>query len=198
MMRSDERKKGEQNLREERGINTLTTQLPSIPLKVKKGAHSQAVAIEGTEQAISGLFSKAFGTQDDDCADTFLEQVIEAHPRKSVRDAADVLNQNLPILQAIKPQDELEGMLAVQMVGIHNLTMEMMSRATILDQTVEGVSSNISRITKLSRTFATLLEALNRHRNKGQQKMTVEHVHINQGGQAIIGTVERGEGDDEK
>ena len=114
-----------------------------------------------------------------------------------MRDAADVLNQNLPILQAIKPQDELEGMLAVQMVGLHNLTMEMMSRATILDQTVEGVTSNINRITKLSRTFAALLEALNRHRNKGQQKMTVEHVHINKGGQAIIGTVERGEGDKE-
>jgi hypothetical protein len=37
----------------------------------------------------------------------------------------------------------------------------------------------------------TLLEALNRHRGKGQQKMTVEHVHVHSGGQAIVGTVER-------
>ena len=29
----------------------------------------------------------------------------------------------------------------------------------------------------LSRSFAVLLEALNRHRGKGQQKVTVEHVH---------------------
>jgi hypothetical protein len=197
MMKSNERKKGKQKLREEREIDTSKTKLSSAPLKVKKGAHAHAVAIEGTAQEISSLCSKTFGTQDNDCADTFLEQVISAHPRKMVRDAADVLNQNLPLLQAIKPQDELEGMLAVQMVGIHNLTMEMMSRSTILDQSIEGVSSNINRITKLSRTFAALLEALNRHRNKGQQKMTVEHVHINQGGQAIIGNVERGEGDKE-
>jgi hypothetical protein len=27
-------------------------------------------------------------------------------------------------------------------------------------------------------TSATLLEALNRHRGKGQQKVTVEHVHV--------------------
>ena len=43
---------------------------------------------------------------------------------------------------------------------------------------------------KLSRTHATLLEALNRHRGKGQQKVTVEHVHAHNGGQAIVGNVE--------
>ena len=33
------------------------------------------------------------------------------------------------------------------------------------------------------------MEALNRYRGKGQQKMTVEHVHINSNVQAIIGNV---------
>jgi len=33
------------------------------------------------------------------------------------------------------------------------------------------------------------LEALQRYRGKGQQKVTVEHVHVNAGGQAIVGTV---------
>jgi hypothetical protein len=28
-----------------------------------------------------------------------------------------------------------------------------------------------------------LLDALNRHRGKGQQKVTVEHVHVHSGGQ---------------
>jgi hypothetical protein len=35
-----------------------------------------------------------------------------------------------------------------------------------------------------------LLDALNRHRGKGQQKVTVEHVHVHAGGQAVVGTVE--------
>ena len=46
-----------------------------------------------------------------------------------------------------------------------------------------------SSANKLTRTYAAQMEALNRYRGKGQQKMTVEHVHINSGGQAIIGNV---------
>lgn len=35
--------------------------------------------------------------------------------------------------------------------------------------------------------YAILIEALNRYRGKGQQKVTVEHVTVNAGGQAIVG-----------
>ena len=38
--------------------------------------------------------------------------------------------------------------------------------------------------------MSMLLEALNRHRGKGQQKVTVEHVHVHSGGQAVVGVVE--------
>src|SRR3954452_22192809 len=50
---------------------------------------------------------------------------------------------------------------------------------------------NLSQANKLSRTYALLLDALNRHRGKGQQKVTVEHVHVHSGGQAIVGMVEK-------
>src|SRR5262245_41811074 len=39
--------------------------------------------------------------------------------------------------------------------------------------------------------MATLLEALNRHRGKGQRKVTVEHVDVHAGEQAIVGNVEQ-------
>jgi hypothetical protein len=58
------------------------------------------------------------------------------------------------------------------------------------DQTFEGRRENLAQANKLSRTYATLLEALNRHRGKGQQKVTVEHVHVHSGGQAVVGVVE--------
>jgi hypothetical protein len=47
----------------------------------------------------------------------------------------------------------------------------------------------LSQANKLGRTFSVLLDALNRHRGKGQQKVTVEHVHVHEGGQAIVGNV---------
>jgi hypothetical protein len=60
----------------------------------------------------------------------------------------------------------------------------------IRDQTFEGRRENLNQANKLSRTYATLLDTLNRHRGKGQQKVTVEHVHVHEGGQAIVGNVE--------
>ena len=69
--------------------------------------------------------------------------------------------------------------------------MECYRRAMIGEQTFEGRGENLSQANKLSRTYAALLDALNRHRGKGQQKVTVEHVHVHSGGQAIVGTVER-------
>jgi hypothetical protein len=43
---------------------------------------------------------------------------------------------------------------------------------------------------KLARTYTTQMQALQRYRGKGQQKMVIEHVNVNSGGQAIIGNVE--------
>ena len=64
------------------------------------------------------------------------------------------------------------------------------------EQSFEGRRENLNQANKLSRTSATLLEALNRHRGKGQQKVTVEHVHVHAGGQAVVGMVETPGGGD--
>jgi hypothetical protein len=42
-----------------------------------------------------------------------------------------------------------------------------------------------------------LLDALNRYRGKGQQKVTVEHVHVHAGGQAVVGTIQTPGGGDQ-
>ncbi|MER8792349.1 hypothetical protein NKH71_31745 [Mesorhizobium sp. M0983] len=99
------------------------------------------------------------------------------------------LNATIAALVGIAPNDELEGMLAAQAIAAHNAAMECYRRAMIGEQTFEGRKENLSQANKLSRTYATILEALNRHRGKGQQKVTVEHVHVHAGGQAVVGTV---------
>ncbi len=94
-------------------------------------------------------------------------------------------------LAGIGPKDELEGMMAAQLIAAHNAAMECYRRAMIGDQTFEGRRENLNQANKLSRTWVTLLDALNKNRGKGQQKVTVEHVHVHAGGQAVVGTVER-------
>jgi len=104
------------------------------------------------------------------------------------------INIALALLNGINPQDEIEGMLAVQMVGVHNMAMDAMRLTMISDQYPEAKERNTSRAVKLLRTFTAQVEALNKHRRKGQQKVTVEHVNVNEGGQAIVGNVTQGGG----
>jgi len=104
---------------------------------------------------------------------------------------------SISALAGIAPRDECEGMIAAQMVACHHAAMECYRRAMIREQTFEGRSENLNQANKLSRTYSTLLEALNRHRGKGQQKVTVEHVHVHSGGQAVVGMVEAPGGGDQ-
>ncbi len=41
----------------------------------------------------------------------------------------------------------------------------------------------------LTRTFTTQVEALKRYRTGGEQRVTVQHVNVNEGGQAIVGNL---------
>lgn len=97
-------------------------------------------------------------------------------------------------LFGIDPKDELEGMMAAQLIAAHNAAMECYRRAMIGKQTFEARRENLNHANKLSRTWTMLLDALNKHRGKGQQKVTVEYVNVHAGGQAVVGTVERSRG----
>jgi hypothetical protein len=104
----------------------------------------------------------------------------------------------LAAMIGIRPRDELEGMLVGQLVATHNASMECYRRAMIGEQTFEARRENLNQANKLSRTYAALVEALDRHRGKGQQHVKVEHVHVHHGGQAIVGSVTPGGGDARK
>ena len=47
-------------------------------------------------------------------------------------------------------------------------------------------------LNKLARTFSVQVETLKRYRSNGEQKVTVEHVSVNEGGKAIVGNVTHG------
>jgi len=102
----------------------------------------------------------------------------------------NLMDATVAALMGIEPNDELEGMMAAQLIASHNASMECYRRAMIGEQSFEGRKENLNQANKLSRTWTTLLDALNKHRGKGQQKVTVEHVHVHSGGQAVVGSVE--------
>ena len=95
----------------------------------------------------------------------------------------------LEAMKNIAPRNELEGMLAAQMISTHNAAMECLRRAMKEEQTFEGRDTNLKHAAKLMAIYERQLAALDKHRGKGRQKITVEHVTVEAGGQAIVGEV---------
>ena len=138
------------------------------------------------------------GSMSDDWNNIIANQVVSALWLQN-SDAEQVKEQRYAAVDAlvgIAPRDELEGMIAAQLVACHNASMECYRRAMVGEQSFEGRRENLSQANRLSRTYAALLDALNGHRGKGLQKVTVEHVHVHSGAQAVVGTVETPGGGD--
>jgi hypothetical protein len=96
------------------------------------------------------------------------------------------------LYEDLSPADGLEGMLAAQMVGTHHAALECLRRAAVPEQPFAGRDMNLKHAAKLMALYVQQVAALDKHRGKGQQKVTVEHVHVAAGGQAIVGNIEAG------
>jgi hypothetical protein len=102
----------------------------------------------------------------------------------------ELIQSAIALLQGIKPTNEIEGMLATQMVATHSAALECLRRAMIPSQSFVGIEQNLKHAAKLMLIYARQIDALNKHRGKGQQKVTVEYVNVEAGGQAVVGHVE--------
>jgi hypothetical protein len=164
------------------------------------GKKKGTIVVINDPDDLKGALKSIGGSQSDSWNNVVATQALETlwltNSDKEAR--AQQYSATGAALVGIGPRDELEGMLAAQLLAAHNAAMECYRRAMIGEQTFEGRRENLSQANKLSRTYAVLLDTLNRHRGKGQQKVTVEHVHVHAGGQAIVGAVEPGGGGKEK
>ena len=151
------------------------------------------IKMRGKEMIVSREdMMRALGTDSAEFTDGVLRQLASA---VSLGGGADeeAINFALAVIAGIEPKDELETMLAMQMVAIHLATMTFTRRLAHVE-TLDQQHGSERALNKLARTFAMQLEALKRYRTGGEQKVVVQHVNVNEGGQAIVGTVDRGRG----
>ena len=172
----------------------LSDSRPDAPRLIVKSKPNQPLAISHPPADGAGL-ALAFGTTDSGVASILLNSLINAacdgtpgHP-PSEQD----VNGLLAAVHGIGANDEIEAMLAVQMVATHFAATRALRRLKGSD-TIPQQDSNGNLAVKLLRTFTAQTEALQRYRGKGQQKVTVEHVHVHTGGQAIVGSVSQSGG----
>ena len=129
---------------------------------------------------------KAIGTSDVDFYDGLVGQLVNASKEKQVSEKGT--NFMLAIVKGIEPRDQIEAMLAAQMAAVHMASMTFARRLAHVDNISQQDSAERA-FNKLTRTFAAQVSALKEYRSKGEQKMTVQHVHVAEGGQATVGNV---------
>lgn len=160
---------------------------PRIKVGGKKG--ETTLQIDHPDLAIGQvLLMEALGTPHSDFMDGLIRQLVNVATRGREADESG-LNFLLAMVKGVEPQDQVEAMLAAQMAAVHNATMTFARRLNHVDNIPQQDSAERA-FNKLARTFATQVEALKRYRTGGQQRVTVEHVTVNAGGQAVVGALQ--------
>ena len=95
------------------------------------------------------------------------------------------------MIEGAAPKDEIEAALAVQMACTHTAAMAVLAKLDVAFATERRVVAFGSAAARLMRAYATQVEVLRRLRNGGHQYVRVEHVQINDGGQAVIGNLKK-------
>ena len=144
-----------------------------------------------TPVAVADPLAEATGASDPEVAARLAQQVISVLSLANLdkEEKTRRIGSALSLLKQIEPQNELEGLLASQMIGVHETAMECLEQSRVPEQTPAGRDTNLKHAVKFMGLFTKQLEALERLRGKGQQKMTVERVNVEYGGQAIVGHV---------
>jgi hypothetical protein len=133
------------------------------------------------------VLMEALGTTDMEFFNGLVRQLVDTSMRDGQIDE-ELLNFALSVIKGIKPRDQIEAMLAAQMAAVHLSTMTFARRLANVENIPQQDSAERA-FNKLTRTFNSQMEALKRYRTSGEQKVTVQHVTVGGGGQAIVGNV---------
>lgn len=156
-------------------------------LKVSIEGNAAKLTPDHSDEVIGTLaIMRAIGTADHDFCDGLTLQLVNASKGQGPPEKA--VNFMLAVIKGIEPRDEIEAMLGAQMAAVHMASMTFARRLAHVEN-IPQQDSALNAFNKLARTFATQVEALKRYRSGGEQKMTVQHVHVAEGGQAIVGNV---------
>ncbi|WP_051669378.1 hypothetical protein [Bryobacter aggregatus] len=152
---------------------------------------------------------ESFGIRNLDVAQYLYGQTFSALATVGRSDPADIeeldkVALSVRLLVEMKPEGVLEAMLCNQMIATHDAAMAMMQAVPHRDGGIHRQESGLTNGAKLMKLFAEQVEVYQKLKGQGtQQRVTVEHVHIHEGGQAMVGNFEqpiggRGRGDKEK
>ena len=123
-------------------------------------------------------------------------ETVWLHDTMSEDRKVDRMGTVVTMMDRLAPGDDVDVILAAQMVACHHAVMDCLRRATGSWQTREGRDMELRQAARLMNVYARQSEALDRRRgrDRGTGTVTVERVNVAAGGQAVVGHVETGGG----
>ena len=162
-----------------RKIPTVKLDLKDNAAKVTMAPMAGGFENDSTASRVAmARFTELFGGASLESASHLLGHVMGSVRRKD-GDLSEGVNARLALIAGIAPRDELEAMLAVQMVGTHGLICEFQRRLLNSVETIPQQDSTGNLLAKLQRTFIAQMETLKRYRTGGEQRVSVLHQHVN-------------------
>jgi hypothetical protein len=171
---------------EEEALVAAWNSIPRLahPPKFKKGPDGKIALMSADKELANARLDRVFCGVDSDHAVHLLSLIAGT---LGLSDHVAAGNVAVAMVHAIGPRDPVESILASQMVATNDVAMEMLRRARIPEQPSEIVDECVLRATRLMRTFTAQVATLKDYRSKGHQTVTVQHVDVRDGGQAIVG-----------
>jgi hypothetical protein len=144
---------------------------------------------DGEEKIWWAHLKRALGTTSSDFVNaSLLElQVAAQLPFGGISEVG--MNAALALIEGVAPRNEIEGAIAVQMACTHAAALSVLARFRGGGGTEHRVAALASAAARLLKAYSVQVETLRRLRHGGDQHVRVEHVHVNEGGQAVIGNV---------
>lgn len=137
---------------------------------------------------ITAALCAATGTGSYDAGFEILKYSVISVPRQNSQNIPSSITATHDALIAMAPADIFEGMLCSRLWALQSQSMIYMSKAAHTDANNATIDLNVNRATKLMRVFNETFDTLNKYRRKGEQKVVVQHQHVNvnDGGQAVV------------
>ena len=125
-----------------------------------------------------------YGMKTTEAADLLLRLALNAFGKNGM----EYIDLMPAMAVELEPRDAVEAMLVTQMTATHFALCSMSQKG--LHAACPDVREGYERsMTRLSRTFLAQMDGLKKYRAKAQQTVRVERVTVNEGGQAIVGSV---------
>jgi hypothetical protein len=154
---------------------------------------SSSMGTDSHEHPLSRRWNAALGCKLHEVSLTLVNQLVRLEPPStdaSANDVDDIGMRATAFLAELQPTNATEAMLAAQMIATQRSAMRFITRAMAPDQSSDTIEMNVNRAVRLMRLFNEQAETMAKLKGKsGQQRVVVEHVTVNHGGQAIVGAV---------